>query len=444
MAVLDNFFIKVNTSDKYSTDGTFKSLRELHTLNGQLYPQEDLSRYYHPVISEFGDNPNAFKQVYSTSATNFVNTTEGIEFPNDLLADAVDPVLSGKLYKANVDYPLMNPYMVKLLDYYATPRERRIISSGTYPFNQWGCTTNANIQNTGIIELQGGGGGSGGTNNSGDDSGGGGGGAGAFAAVYYRIKKTNNPSATCLMIISTGARGTAGASGSGVGGTGGTTHLTFTSHSGSSCYVYAQGGFGGTGGNYNYTPGGAGGNLVIQPAGGSSITLATGGVGGSESQDTAGNGEVAGTLSTSWKDTTYTLIDDDYLTVIVLKAKGGAGGGRGDDTGGKFQAKPGGNSFATTDITTKKAYLQTVPYSCGSDNNIYYTPKAGGTAIESYSGAGGGGGGASVFDVGGASGASSSIGSAGSLGSGAGGSGIGGNANRAGAAGGAGVAYIYI
>lgn len=445
--VCDKVFIKVNENDKYSSSGTYKSLRELYTHNGVLYPKEDLSRYYNPVISSFGNNPNAFKQIYSTSTSTFVNSSEGIGFTDDLLTDAVDPILSGRLYKTNVDYPLMNLYMVKLLDHYSKPRERTVITSGTYRFDQWGCITDPTIQNTGIIELQGGGGGSGGTNNSGDDSGGGGGGAGAFAAVYYRIKKTNNPSATCSMTISIGAGGTAGASGSGTAGTGGATQLTFTSHSGSSCYVFARGGHGGTGGNTNYTNGGTGGGLAIQRAGETDYTIvAGGGAGGSESNATAGTGTVAGTPSITgldWDDTSFTLIDDDYLIVVVLKAKGGAGGGRGDDTGGGFQAKNGGNSFPTSTALGGNK-LKTVPYSCDSNNVISYSIFVGGTAIESYSGAGGGGGGASVFAKGGNSGANQAVGSVGSLGSGAGGSGIGGNANRVGAAGGAGVAYIYI
>ena len=445
MAVLDNFFIKVNSIDNYSPSGSFKSLRELHTLNGQLYPIEDLSRYYHPVISELGDNPNAFKQVYSTSTQKFINTAEGIEFPNDLLSDAVNPIVSEKLYKTNEDYPLMNLYMVKLLDFYSKPRQRTAISAGTYHFDRYGCKENREIPSCGIVELQGGGGGSGGTNASGDDSGGGGGGAGAFSAVYYRVK--NNPSSTITMTISIGAGGTAGASGSGTAGTGGTTQLTFTSHSGNSCYVFARGGLGGTGGNTNYTNGGGGGGLAIQRAGETDYTIvADGGAGGTEANATAGTGTVAGTPSITglaWNDTSYTLIDDDYLIVVVLKAKGGAGGGRGDDTGGNFQAKNGGNSFPTSTALGGNQ-VKTVPYSCDSNNVISYSIFVGGTAIESYSDAGGGGGGASVFAKGGNSGASSSIGIAGTLGSGAGGSGIGGNSNRAGANGGAGVAYIYI
>ena len=444
MAVLDNFFIKVNSIDNYSPSGSFKSLRELHTLNGQLYPIEDLSRYYHPVISELGDNPNAFKQVYSTSTQKFINTAEGIEFPNDLLSDAVNPIVSEKLYKTNEDYPLMNLYMVKLLDFYSKPRQRVSISAGTYHFDRYGCKENSEIPSCGIIEIQGGGGGSGGTNNSGDDSGGGGGGAGAFSAVYYRVK--NNPYSTITMQLEVGSGGNAGASGSGTAGTGGMTKVTFTSYSGDTCSVSAYGGLGGTGGNTNYTNGGAGGGLAIQKAGATSSTVvASGGAGGSESNDTAGTGTVAGAVSITgldWDDTSYTLIDDDYLVVVVLKAKGGAGGGRGDDTGGKFQAKNGGNSFPTSLALINR--LKTVPYSCDSDNVISYSIFAGGTAIESYSGAGGGGGGASVFAKGGNSGASSSIGIAGTLGSGAGGSGIGGNSNRVGANGGAGVAYIYI
>ena len=443
--VCDKVFVKVAESGRYHASGTFKSLREIYTYNGTLYPVQDLSRYYNPVIGSFGNNPNAFKQVYSTSTANFVNTTEGIKFPNDLLADAVDPILSGRLYKANVDYPLMTLYMVKLLDFYSKPRQRTAISTGTYTFDRYGCKENREIPSCGIIELQGGGGGSGGTNNSGDDSGGGGGGAGAFAAVYYRVK--NNPYSTITMQLEVGSGGNAGESGGGTAGTGGMTRVTFTSWYGDSCSVYAQGGSGGTGGNYNYTPGGAGGNLSIQRAGeSSSSVVASGGAGGSESNATAGTGTVAGNPSVSgtyWTDSAFTLIDDDYLIVVVLKAKGGAGGGRGDDTGGKFQAKNGGDAFPLS-TSSGGNQLETIPYSCDSDNVIYYSPFVGGTAIESYSDGGGGGGGASVFANGGDSGKNQAVGSAGSLGSGAGGSGIGGNANRAGAAGGAGVAYIYI
>lgn len=66
MAVLDQFRVKVDSNDVYNTNGTIKSLREIHTHNGILFPENGLNNYIHPVLSKMGTNPNAFKHITST------------------------------------------------------------------------------------------------------------------------------------------------------------------------------------------------------------------------------------------------------------------------------------------------------------------------------------------------------------------------------------------
>lgn len=97
MAVLDQFRVKVDSDDVYNTNGTIKSLREIHTHNGILFPQNGLSNYVHPVLSKMGTKPNAFKHITSIETERFVNTAEGINFVFDALSDARNPMLSGKL-----------------------------------------------------------------------------------------------------------------------------------------------------------------------------------------------------------------------------------------------------------------------------------------------------------------------------------------------------------
>jgi len=57
MAVLDQFRVKVDSNDVYNTNGTIKSLREIHTHYGILFPQNGLSNYVHPVLNKMGSNP---------------------------------------------------------------------------------------------------------------------------------------------------------------------------------------------------------------------------------------------------------------------------------------------------------------------------------------------------------------------------------------------------
>ena len=69
MAILDQFYIKVNNDNVYDISGTFKSLREIHTQNDNLFPQNTLENYEHPIIKTFGTEPNAYKQIYSSDAS---------------------------------------------------------------------------------------------------------------------------------------------------------------------------------------------------------------------------------------------------------------------------------------------------------------------------------------------------------------------------------------
>ena len=85
MEVLDKFRIKVDNNDVYNTNGTIKSLREIHTHNGILFPENGLNNYLHPVLSKMGTNPNAFRYITSTETGRFVNATEGIDFIFDVI-----------------------------------------------------------------------------------------------------------------------------------------------------------------------------------------------------------------------------------------------------------------------------------------------------------------------------------------------------------------------
>ncbi len=180
MAVLDQFRIKVDSNDVYNTNGTIKSLREIHTHNGILFPQNNLDNYIHPILKTMGANPNAFKNIQSTDSTRFVNATEGIDFLFDKLEDAKTPLVPGKLKKSGIDYPIMHPYMVAVLDNFSKAKSRTAYPDGSYTLNRYGGVGNA-FKNCGIIEIQGAGGGSGGTNNQSADCAGGGGGASVLA-----------------------------------------------------------------------------------------------------------------------------------------------------------------------------------------------------------------------------------------------------------------------
>ena len=78
MAVLDQFRVKVDSNDVYNTNGTIKSLREIHTNNGKLFPQNNLDNYNHPILKTMGANPNGYKYIQTTDSTRFINASEGI------------------------------------------------------------------------------------------------------------------------------------------------------------------------------------------------------------------------------------------------------------------------------------------------------------------------------------------------------------------------------
>ena len=427
--VRDKFFIKVDENDIYSPTGTFKSLKEIHTHNGVTFPKKSLDKLVHPVLKEMGTEPNGYKQTYSQDATAFVNNDDGINMLFDTLADAVTPTVQNRLFKAGVNYDLMHPYMVSVLDNFSTSKTKTVLADGTYTLNKYG---NLVLPNAGIIELQGGGGGSGGTNNSGDDSSGGGGGGGAFAVIYYRVKNTN---AEVTITTSTGIGGAAGGAGSGNGGDGGSSFIKFLVNGTAVRTLVCGGGLGGTTGNYNYTPGGQGGAVTTYESTAVGIKIvATGGTGGDDGvTPTAGSSQTTSTVTGFYSS--KILVDSENLFVYLLECRGGSGGGRGDDTGG---------SAAGQDGAASTAFSISLPATNGNSNQIIsYPAQSGGTKGAASAHTNAGGGGASVLSPGANGAAGSTVGVAGTLGAGAGGAGVGGNANRAGAAGGAGVIYIY-
>ncbi len=424
MAVLDQFRLKVDGNDAYNKNGTIKSLREIHTHNGILFPQNNLDNYLHPILKTMGANPNGYKYIQTTDSTRFVNASEGIDFLFDKLEDAKTPLVSGKLKKNGVDYPIMHPYMVAVLDNFSKAKSRTAYADGSYTMNRYGGVDNA-LKNSGIIEIQGAGGGSGGTNNVSADCAGGGGGAGGYAAIYYRIKNTN---ATISMTITKGIGGDAGGSGSGDGGGGTASSVAFMVNGNYDLQysIVAGGGFGGQTGNYNYTNGGDGGIVayVDVQKGTGIVTLATGGLGGTSSRSPSA-GSVAGG---------QVLFDNEYLFVYLLGAQGGAGGGRGDDTDGNCQGQAGAGT---------SAMVLNKPYSNGNTSReIPLTARTGGARGSNVSDSAPGGGGASVLSNGANGGTTSTSGNAGSLGAGAGGACCGNNANRPGSKGGDGVIYF--
>ncbi len=414
MSVSEKFYIKVNENDVYDSNGIFKSLKELHTLNSILCPENNLDNYIHPVLNSIGENPNAYRQIYSTDTSKFVNNDENIDLKFDTLSDAITPVVSERLYKDGTNYPIMHPYMVEILDYFSKDRTKTSLAGGTYSLNRYG---NSTLKNVGIIELQGGGGGSGGANYEGADAAGGGGGGGGFAAIYYRIKNT---SANIDIKVSVGSGGSAGGSGSGDGGAGGTSSIQFILPDGTTYTVNANGGRGGQTGDRSYNSGGGGGSVTF-----GSTTLASGGSGGWSDGSPSSGG-----LTTATK----VLVDNSYLFVVLLAAQGGAGGGRGDDTAGTGQGQAGSGSHTLS---------YTFPKSNNYAKTVSYSWRSGGSKGENVTDAIAGGGGASTLANGANGGAKSSSGNSGSLGSGAGGAGVGNNSNRAGSRGGSGVIYYY-
>lgn len=432
MAVLDRFFIRVDDNNIYSANGTFKTLRQLHTADTKLYPENPLDMYVHPVVEEMGENPNAFRQIYSTDPTKFVNESEGIDFLFDTLSDAMTPMVSGRLFKAGVDYPIMHPYMVAVLDNFSQNRNTEpLLLSGTYTLGRFGSV--GSVKNAGIIEIQGGGGGSGGTNNTNSDSAGGGGGSGGFAAIYYRVKNTTSQ---VTMTVKVGAGGSAGSGASGSGGTGGPSSVEFVTPGGY-CKITAEGGQGGKTLNEDYTPGGAGGDVIFekklsQDSEMITNTLSAGGVGGTSSR----NPKSATLINAETLQTNNNFYEDEYLVVSILVAKGGSGGGRGDDTDGTTQGQAGAGS---------SAFSFNIPFCCGNlETSLSFDAFSGGKRGASVSDASAGGGGASVYANGGAGGKESTNGNPGDKGSGAGGAGCGGNKDRRGSVGGDGLVKYRI
>lgn len=435
MGVNNNFYIKVDDNDFYSASGTFKNIGTINTHNGKTFPlNNSLGNLRHTVLGKIDSNCNAFNNITSSQSNYFKNDTYGaISFQSvgDRLSDIVQPICSGKLYKSNVDYPLMHPKMMSVLDYFSkssyTPTS---ISAGIYYINCYGDVNGGALRGTGVFEIQAGGGGSGGANSSGSDSAGGGGGSGGFATVYYRVKTKN----TVTLQITVGAGGTAGASGSGYGGAGGNSKLDFYVNENGTTkgyYVHAVGGSGGQGGDNNYNSGGDGGRVVYYD--GSTYTeLVSGGVGGLESRSpTSGQHSI---WTPSW-----TVVDNDYLIVAVRSVLGGSGGGRGDDTDGTDSA---GLGQAGAGSTTGTYSMPFVFNSTAVSKTI--GGKSGGSKGAGVSDASSGGGGASALSNGGAGGNESSSGNNGSLGSGAGGAGVGNNANRGGSTGGAGIVRYWL
>lgn len=424
MAVLDQFFIKVNDDNMYDSNGTFKCLRDIHSHNDKLFPQNSLDNYAHPVIKEFGSEPNAYKQIYSSDTSKFVNTEEEIDFLFDSLNDAMTPIVSERLYKAGVDYPIMHPYMVAVLDSFAKENQSRVaLDDGDYYVNKFGGIGNP-LKSAGVIEIQAPGGGSGGTNNTDADCAGAGGGSGAFAAIYYRIKNTD---AQVKINVYKGDPGEAGGAGSGHGGDATAASVGFMVNDDLALQysVAAEGGHGGQTGNYNYTSGGTGGKILfLNSDTGSVTTIVNGGQGGTESLSPL-SGDVA---------TPQVLLNNDYLFIYLLAAQGGAGGGRGDDTDGSALGQAGASSIAMT---------YNFPTSHSKTTTVSFPENSGGTKGSNVNDAQAGGGGASVFAKGGNGGATSTTGNPGTLGSGAGGAGCGNNANRKGSKGGDGIIYYY-
>ena len=341
MAISDKIYIKVNENNVYNSNGSFKSLKQIHTVNSNLTPQENLDRYLHPVLNSFGSGCNAFRPIYSNDTSKFVNNEEGINMLFDDLGDGQTPILSQRLFKAGKDYPIMHPYMVEILDYFSKLRTKVALTDGTYKLNKYGCETTSFIKNVGIIEIQGAGGGSGGTNNKNSDCAGGGGGGGGYALIYYRIKNTD---AKIDMITTAGKGGEGGRDGSVYGTAGQASVVSFKVNDNADLqyFISAGGGFGGETGNYNYTSGGNGGSVEYLKPYQSVEQLVEGGHGGSSSGDP--------TPATYLPQDDYypdgrLLINDQYLFVYLLAAQGGAGGGRGDDTDGTCQGQDGFGTY---------------------------------------------------------------------------------------------------
>ena len=145
---------KIDVNDNYNKNGTMKSLRQIHTHNRILFQENGLDKYLHPVLSKMGTKPNAYKHITSAVTARFVNTAEGIDFVFDALSDARSPMLSSKLKLKGVDYSIMHPYLVAVLDNFSKAKTRITIADGSYTLNRHGGVDYA-LKNSGIIAIQG-------------------------------------------------------------------------------------------------------------------------------------------------------------------------------------------------------------------------------------------------------------------------------------------------
>lgn len=400
-SVNDNFYIKVNGNDYYSATGSYKNIRKIHTHNDVLFPRISASRTIfnrkqHTFLKDIGSDVNAYNNLYSEDTNSF--KVNGFAYiPNDNLSDAISPLLTDKLFKSGVNYPIMHSYMVATLDNWPnTSHSATTITSGTdvtLSFNRYGCTTNPTWGNSGIIQLQGGGGGSGGNNTKGADCAGGGGGGGAFVAIYYRFK--NNPNDNYSIIYSVGSGGSAGKGASSNGGSGGTSKVKFSFPSDgiyNAVEIFAYGGGGGwtdTAGNWVYAPGGKGGDISYTKY---KID------GSSESANYVyNNAKQNGDPDQGWSDTVASgvtksdiidIINNNYLVVKIICGASGGYGGRGDDTAGSGKGLGGGSVGAITCI------YPTIGSSDGEKKT--FGNKSGGSKGQDYDDAIAGGGGASV------------------------------------------------
>lgn len=434
MAISDRIYIKTNTLDEYSSSGTSKTLTTLHTKNGTLYPVNDFSSLKHTVLKTLDANINAYNRITSDSAsTGFTNATHNVGgFPvNEKLSDIANPMMSGRIYKGGVDYPLMKPDMVYTLDRWSTNHMSNAtsIASGNYTIGRYG-SSDGKFAGTGIIAVQAGGGGGGGANPSGADCAGAGGGAGGSCILYYRIKSES------IMRVSVGAGGTKGYSSKNAKSGGNSSVFFDCGGSGIEYGVICYGGGGGKsdeGGSSETVSGGSGGGVAavarFRNTDGTYETTST-------SNQVSGGGQASWSESSNLKNSPVQIINNDWITLIIIASCGGAGGGRGDDT-----STSGSNGQAGA---KRKAFTINVPYALGNTTKTFtYAEKSGGVAGGSVSGSNSGGGGASLFAAGGWGSSGSSAGGEGSLGSGAGGAGAGGNDPWDGAKGGAGVVYYY-
>lgn len=432
MSVSDKVFIRVDKYKRYNKFGKYMSLTDIYTIPNITSITASLFPLKHPVLSMINNDDSilAYEQPYSTDLTSFVNVDKRINmYVKDTLADAMTPVLEKRLYKQNVDYPLIHPYMLSIINNISSGSNAPVsVAAGTYLITKWG-TSDGKLNNVGALILQGAGGGSGGTNASGADAAGGGGGSGGCAVIYYRVKNLKEDTDYVKLVLSIGSGGSAGGATSGDGGGGGATKATFTTPLGKVYTISANGGGGGQTGDRSYNAGGSGGTVTSSGCA-SNISIS----GGQRGNDSYAPGQ-GGTKGLT------TLVNDEYIHIALLYAHGGSGGGRGDDTSGGAKGQSGSG------ISAKTLYLpvsQSTDASVSTSRAYTLASKSGGSVGASVTDAQAGGGGASHFSNGAAGGgkaSSSSTAKAGSNGAGAGGAGCGENEGWKGAKGGNGLIY---